>query len=119
MSGHVDDFNRAGDMSSPVWQQARAAIDDAYKWGSTKSGSYRHVGADIEVKQNAKDGKFIEINQDFYVETLQNVAIPEHRLRDDGSSTLSSDELAACRAALGSLQWLPVQTQPQLCARCN
>ena len=32
---------------------------------------------------------------------------------------LSKPEIAACRTTLGALQWLAIQTQPQLCARCN
>ena len=37
----------------------------------------------------------------------------------DEESKLTPTEVGACRAALGSLQWLAVQTQPLLCARCN
>ena len=32
---------------------------------------------------------------------------------------MNSSEVAACRTALGALQWLAVQTQPQLCSRYN
>ena len=39
------------------------------------------------------------------------------RLRDD--EVLSRRDVVACRTALDELQWLAVQTQPQLCARCN
>ena len=43
--------------------------------------------------------------------------IPPDRLRQDGS--LNKAETAACRTALGALQWLAIQSQPQICARCN
>ena len=52
--------------------------------------------------------------------TSTDVNIPAGRLRN-ASANMSSADLAACRAALGSLQWswLAVQTQPLLCGRCN
>ncbi|CAK9005989.1 Integrase catalytic domain-containing protein [Durusdinium trenchii] len=47
------------------------------------------------------------------------VAIPGHRLREAPSTPLTADEVAACRAALGALQWVSSQTQIQACARVN
>ena len=41
MGGHVDDFNRAGDMENPRWLELREKIDKAYKWDAVKRGSYR------------------------------------------------------------------------------
>ena len=32
---------------------------------------------------------------------------------------LTNRDIGACRAAIGALQWLAHQTQPQICARCN
>ena len=32
---------------------------------------------------------------------------------------MTADEIGACRATWGNLQWLALQTQPQLSARCN
>ena len=45
------------------------------------------------------------------------VSIEPERWSQQGPLTKS--EIAACRTALGALQWLAIQTQPQLCARCN
>ena len=38
MSGHVDDFNRAGDLTNPRWQAIREKINSAYRWGSLITG---------------------------------------------------------------------------------
>ena len=37
----------------------------------------------------------------------------------NGSSTMAPKEIAACRTSLGALQWLAVQSQPLITARCN
>ncbi|CAE7365735.1 GIP [Symbiodinium sp. CCMP2456] len=46
MGGHVDDFHRIGD-GSPEWLEIRERINNAYKWGMTKTGAYRHAGTDV------------------------------------------------------------------------
>ncbi|CAK9105955.1 unnamed protein product [Durusdinium trenchii] len=53
----------------------------------------------------------IVVDQNSYVEGLTN------RLREQDA--LRPSEVAACRTALGALQWLAVQSQPLLTARCN
>ena len=64
------------------------------------------------------NGNFkITIDQDAYIETVADLEIPPDRLHQDGP--LQPGEKAACRTALGALQWLAIQTQPQLCSRCN
>ena len=45
------------------------------------------------------------------------IDIEPERLRQEGP--LQKRELEARKASLGALQWLAVQTQPQLCSRCN
>ena len=117
MGGHVDDFHRLGDKDSGEWTQIKLAIDGAYKWGTVKAGNYRHAGTDISTVSD-DDGRFkIIVDQSYYVEGLQDVDMPPERLHQD--DLLSKQEIAACRAALGALQWLAVQSQPQLAARCN
>ena len=118
VGGHVDDFNRAGDLENPRWKEVRDLIDKAYAWGSRKTQSFRHTGLDLEVHQRGAD-RWISINQDYYVETIQDIGIPEQRLRGDPDSRLSVAEIAACRASLGALQWCATQTQLQICARVN
>ena len=118
MCGHVDDFNRAGDMQNPKWLAIRESINKAYKWGTSKTGSYRHVGADIIEKSNGIDGRYIEISQDFYVETLADLDIDPARFHQK-DIPLNHHEITLCRAALGAISWLAIQTQPLLCARTN
>ena len=117
MGGHVDDFHCTGDPHSEEWSTIYAKILGAYKWGTAKRSNYRHAGTDLKTIRNS-DGTFkIVIDQDAYIETIPDVEIPAERVRQDGP--LRPTEVAACRTALGGLQWLAIQTQPQLCARCN
>lgn len=117
MGGHVDDFHCLGNPHSEEWAKIYNDILGAYKWGTAKKDNYRHAGTDVSTVKQA-DGSFkIVIGQEAYVETLADIDIPPDRLRQDDS--LSRQEIGACRTALGALQWLAIQTQPQLCARCN
>eukprot|EP00434_Breviolum_minutum_P038697 symbB.v1.2.034335.t1/scaffold4414.1/size41512/3 len=85
--------------------------------GTAKRSNYRHAGPDLKTVRNS-DGSFkILIDQDAYIENIPDVEISAERIRQDGA--LRPAEAAACRASLGSLQWLAVNSQPQLCARCN
>eukprot|EP00438_Fugacium_kawagutii_P003967 Skav207534 [mRNA] locus=scaffold756:114473:122071:+ [translate_table: standard] len=118
VGGHVDDFMRSGDTNNENWLQIRDKINKAYKWGSEKTQSFRHTGIDLEVCEKGGE-RWIQLNQDHYVEGLPDLAIPEERLRQDPKSTLSPSEMAACRASLGALQWVATQTQLQICARVN
>ena len=118
VGGHVDDFNRAGDTTNEKWLSVRQAIDKAYAWGTRKEENFRHSGVDLEVK-NDRNERYVQLSQDFYLENLPDLAIPEDRLRGDPKSLLSPGEMAACRASLGALQWACTQTQIQACARVN
>ena len=117
IGGHVDDFHVVGDTKSEEWQVIFNKVLSAYRWGTSKQGSYRHAGTDIQTVTQ-KNGEFsIRVNQDAYIETVMDVSIEPERWSQQGPLTKS--EIAACRTALGALQWLAIQTQPQLCARCN
>ena len=83
----------------------------------TKTGSYRHAGTDVTTSVDDRGYKQITVDQNCYVETLQDVQIEPERLAMDVPMT--KGEIEACRASLGALQWLAVQSQPQLCSRCN
>ncbi|CAE7295575.1 GIP [Symbiodinium sp. CCMP2592] len=116
MGGHVDDFHRIGD-GSEEWLRVKEAVNSAYKWGTVKSGSYRHAGTDVTTVKDKAGFDKILVNQDYYVETVQDVAIDPDRLRQDDVMTYK--EIEACRTSLGVLQWVAIQSQPQICARCN
>jgi len=71
-----------------------------------------HLCTDLKTVRNP-DGTFkIVIDQDAYNETVPDVDISADRIRQEGA--LRPAEVAACRTALGA-----IQTQLQLCARCN
>ena len=118
IGGHVDDFNRAGDLENEAWKKICKQVDDAYKWGTRKTQSFRHTGIDLEVCQRGED-RWIQLSQDFYAETLPDLAVSPERLRMDPKTPLSASETAACRASLGALQWLATQTQVLICSRVN
>ena len=114
MGGHVDDFHRCGNRLSHEWIQ----IDKLYEWGTAKRGNYRHAGTDLTSITN-KDGSVeVKINQQYYIDSITDVNIDPDRLRQE-NAVMNPEEVAACRATWGSLQWLALQTQLQLCARCN
>ena len=117
MGGHVDDFHRLGDRSSPEWCEVCNKIDKLYQWGTVKRGNYRHAGCDVITKTKANGTFSIHISQQAYVESLMDLEIDPDRLRENGA--LTNQEIGACRTSLGALQWLGIQTQPQIMARCN
>ena len=116
VGGHVDDFMRAGDLCNDTQLQVRKSIDELYAWGSKKEENFRYAGLNVEVVNKSKE-RYVELNQDFYLEDLPPLAIRDERLRQDPKTNLTDGEMAACRASLGALQWAATQTQIQACAR--
>ena len=96
----------------------KAAIDKQYRWGAAKQNSYRHAGTDLSTQKDAKFGRCLVVDQQFYIEMLQDFVVHPTRF-SNGSSTMTPKEIAACRTSLGALQWLAVQSQPLITARCN
>ena len=118
IGGHVDDFQRAGDLSDPRWLEIRNAIDKAYKWGSVKVNNFRYTGLDISVKDFGNE-RYIEVDQNYYTEGIPDLSVDPHRLQKADDTPLTPAEFSACRAGLGALQWVATQTQLQACARTN
>jgi hypothetical protein len=109
---HVDDFLLAGNLSDQRWLQTKQLIKDMYKWGAWKSGLLRFAGIDIQ-----QDAEYeITIDQEHYAEQLSDIDVDAGRLRLI-KEKMTNHEISACRAALGALQWLGVQTCLMLCAR--
>ncbi|CAE7308238.1 unnamed protein product [Symbiodinium microadriaticum] len=117
MGGHVDDFHRLGDNNSEEWKAIKVQVDTAYKWGTAKTGSYRHAGTDVVTSKDADGNLQVTVDQDYYVDALQDINIDPDRINTKGQ--MSKAEFEACRTSLGALQWLAIQTQPQLCSRYN
>jgi len=61
-------------------------------------------------------GRCLTIDQSYYIEVLEEIQIDPQRF---SMRTMSDKEICACRGAIGALQWVAVQTQPLVCARCN
>ena len=110
MGGHVDDFHRLGDPDSDEWRVVKASIDSAYKWGMTKSGSYRHAGTDLQTVKDANGCLKVVVDQEFYVDGLQDVDIDPDRLRADKgrdsclSWKLGCPAMACCPDSTSTLQ---------------
>ncbi|OLP73025.1 hypothetical protein AK812_SmicGene47913, partial [Symbiodinium microadriaticum] len=75
MGGHVDDFHRIGDQRSAEWLAIRKSIDEAYKWGTAKVGRYRHAGTDIATVVDGSGFKRIVVDQEYYIEGLEDIDI--------------------------------------------
>ena len=118
MSGHVDDFHRAGRRENAKWISICEQIDKLYKWGSVKHNAYRHAGTDLQMVNDQQFGRCLIVDQQYYVETLQDVEVDPQRFSQP-QLDLSAREVSSCRSSLGALQWLAVQTQPMICGRCN
>lgn len=118
MAGHVDDFHRSGDHNDPRWQEVCTKIDSMYKWGQLKKNEYRHAGTDLPMQRDPTFGRCLVLDQSYYIEMLEDVSIAPVRFSMP-SSTLTPSEISSCRAAIGALQWVAVQTQPLACARCS
>ena len=118
MSGHVDDFHRAGRREKAKWISICGQIDKLYKWGSVKHNAYRHAGTDLQMVNDQQFGRCLIVDQQYYVETLQDVEVDPQRFSQP-QLDLSAREVSSCRSSLGALQWLAVQTQPMICGRCN
>ena len=116
MGGHVDDFHRIGD-DSPEWQKIKESVNTAYKWGMAKLRNYRHAGTDVSTVKDENGFDAIEVNQNYYTESLPDIDIAPERLRMDGP--LQTKEINACRGSLGAIQWAATQSQPLACARCS
>ena len=80
-------------------------------------GEYRHAGTDLKISRDPDGDVETTVNQQSYVDLLT-VEIPVDRIRQH-QAVMTPSEISACRTALGALQWLAVQTQPLLSARCN
>ena len=118
LAGHVDDFHRAGDCSDPRWLAVRSAIDAQYRWGSTKTNQYRHAGTDLTMTQDPEFGRCLVVDQSYYIEGLEDVGIDPQRF-SQSKEIMNANEIRSCRASIGALQWVAVQTQPLISARCN
>ncbi|CAK9084957.1 Transposon Ty1-NL2 Gag-Pol polyprotein, partial [Durusdinium trenchii] len=90
--GHVDDFMRAGDLSNDTWLKIRKNIDELYAWGSKKEENFRYTGLNVEVVNKNKE-RYVELNQDCYLEDLPPLAISDERLRLDPKTSLTDGEM--------------------------
>ena len=96
---HVDDFQMAGDPNDKRWASILEKIKAVYEWGSWKKGEYVYAG--VRVRQQA-DRK-ISLDQDHYVDGIEDLQIDPARLADPKAVMTEGDYSA--------------KSQPQLSAR--
>ena len=73
--------------------------------------------SDISTTKDTNGFKMITVDKSYYIETIGDVDIEPERLRS--AEDLLRRDVEACRTALGALQWVTIQSQPSICARCN
>ncbi|CAK9075538.1 unnamed protein product [Durusdinium trenchii] len=88
---------RARQDAETEWAAVKRSIDEAYTWGTAKVGSYRHAGTDIEVTRDRDGDQVITVNQQYYVDMLCDLNIPQDRLRCCGQNSTERDGTARQR----------------------
>ena len=78
---------------------------------------YRHAGTDVSTVRDTHGHNKIVVDQSYYIEALTDVEIDPDRLLSATTST--KHNIQACRSSLSAMQWVAIQSQPQVCARCN
>ena len=85
-------------------------IGALYKRGSIKTNQYRHAGTDLSMHSDSVYGQTLVVDQQYYIGALQDVQIDPQR--SQGHLEMTAKEVTECRASLGAVQWVAVQTQP-------
>ena len=100
---HVDDFNLAGtnDFINEVTEKIKKELDIS----KIEDGEFRFTGIDVK-----KIDGGIEISMEDYAKSLEEVVIREGS-QDD---SLTREELKVLRKYVGKLNWLAVNTRPDL-----
>ena len=98
----MDDFHRVGCRYSTEWQDIKTQVDAAYTWGTSKVDEHRHAGTDLKVSRDADGNQVIIVNQQYYIDMIEDVQISSDHIRDE-TAKLSTTELASYRTTLGAL----------------
>ena len=106
LMSHVDDFFWAGTQAFE--SLAINKIKDVFKISSENSSLFKYLGLDIQQTQNG-----VIINQNKYAKDIEEILIDPKRLSNI-NSPLNEAEKTALRSAIGSLNWLVLQTRPDL-----
>ena len=105
VSAHVDDFCWAG--TNLFEKCVISNIRQVFKVKSEEKNSFRYLGLDL-FQENGR----IMMKQDKYVQTIELIKLGKKYTDDD---ELTEDEMKQCRSVLGKLNWLAMQTRPDLC----
>ena len=97
---HVDDLLH-GSGNSQFYKNVMITLKDKFKFGSEEKSEFRYVG--MQVKQS---NKFISVNQDHYITSMELPTVQEGRDED----LLDEDGQSDFRSLLGRLGWLGNQT---------
>ena len=101
---HVDDIFWSG---SPIFQETVLGhVHDKFLVKSSTSFPLRYLGLDISF-----ENKVCQVNMTEYARSLQEVSVPSV---DDPKSPADESLISKCRAVIGKLLWIAVQTAPYI-----
>ena len=106
---HVDDMLGCGNLKSPAYQQAKAALRQRFNfrmWKEENEMEYR--GCKIESSEN-----YITLHQSNYLHKMKPITITDERKRTP-NAPLTPKEVSMLRGLIGGLQWPSTQTAPFL-----
>ena len=101
---HVDDLWTAG--TDEFKEKVVKPLKEKYEFGKEETRNFRFTG--ININQTSAG---IEINQQEYCNSIQEINIPDKRNTD---RELNTEEYKAFRGAVGKLNWLQEATRPDL-----
>ena len=101
---HVDDILWAGtpDFEKNVIMK----VKKQFSIGSNETNSFKYVGVNVENVNGT-----IGVDQEHYIQGLQEISIHSDRLRSD---ELTREEKKEFRALVGQLNWVATQTRPDI-----
>ena len=103
---YVDDVIVAGNKIFN--ENVLCGLKDAFLIGKTEGGALRYVGTNIE-----QQGDRIVMNQDYYIDSIELIDLKRFAWMSN-DDILDESGKALFRSKVGALNWLAVQTRPDI-----
>ena len=103
---YVDDVIAAG--TKTFNEKVLCGLKDAFLIGKTEERAFRYVGTNIE-----QQGDRIVMNQDHCIDSIELIDLPWFAWKSNDDILDESDQ-ALLRSKVGALNWLAVQTRPDI-----
>ena len=98
--GHVDDFLFSGLPQNKQWEAAERSIRERFNWGEWEVNDFVQCGVRVRAQ---KDHSFW-LDQEKYVQDIQEINIPKNRRETPKESTTDAEK-TELRGLLGALAW--------------